>query len=241
MDLLRYERRILGGRASAPALAILLGSAAVAFGIVLLTAHNNRTTVADFLTAGLEMLLPLSAGILCAMLPAQDGCLELQLTMPTSYARTTLRRWGLVSGWTALCAWVGASLLYAGQLWRVPIQLQDWSAVGRYLGEQLVWLAPLLWLAAVGLGVTLLVRSAVASVAMLGGTWIIETFAASFFTSAWLHPVFLFPTTFTPFAHFWLANRVELSATGLLLLPICWRLLGNREALLRTHASETAG
>ncbi len=231
MDRFRYELRILGWRVGTPALAVLIGSALVAVGIATLT---------DFLTATIEMLLPLSAGIISAMLLTQDVCMELHLTLPAPFARTALRRFGLVLAWTALCAWLGASSLFTLNLWRVPAQIQAWPPLARYLGEQLVWIAPLLWLAAIGLGLALVLRNPTASAALIGGIWIVETFAASFFTAVWLHPVFLFPTTFAPFVDFWLTNRLELIVTGLFLVPLCRILLGNTEALLRSGSAENA-
>ncbi|MGO8946774.1 MAG: hypothetical protein ACLQUY_03730 [Ktedonobacterales bacterium] len=228
-----YEVRILGWQAIAPPLLILIGGALGAIAITALTAHGTHATLTTFLTALCEMLLPLAAGMICAMTLLHDTALELQLALPASFAATTLLRWGLLVAWVALCVGMGMCIIVALGLWHVPSQIQGWAAPQRFLAAHLIWLAPLLWLSTVGLTLALLLRNPIASATLLGGIWISETFAASAFTNPWLQPFFLFPTTFTPGIDFWLLNRLELLATVIIALPFCWWLLRDHEAVFQ--------
>lgn len=240
MNRLRYEVQIMGRRVIATPLIIMLGVILSLVALQIFKLHSNRATNIDMLTASVEMLLPLAAAVVIATLVTQDAALELQLTLPTPYRQTAMRRVALVLGWTACVALVATTGIFATQLWRVPAQVQAWSTPQLWLAAQLVWLAPLLWLCGVSLVVTLLLRNPIASVSLLGGIWIIETFAANFFTVAWLHPFFLFPTTFTPWVDFWLTNRWELLMMGSILLPLGWLLLRNDEALLQSNSATSS-
>ena len=60
-------------------------------------------------------------------------------------------------------------------------------------------------------------------------------FHGEFDANVFLHPVYLFPLTFSPGANYWLTNRVELLVTAALLLVLAWFLLRRPEALL-SHA-----
>jgi hypothetical protein len=186
------------------------------------------------------MLLPLSAGVAAATLPSQDASIELQLSAPTSFGSTLFRRFGALLLWTGLIAWLVATCLFALQLWHVPTQIHTWATIWRYATEQLVWLSPLLWLSSVGLCLALLARSSVASAAALGGVWLLETFGTVWLSAAWLHPLFLFPTTFAPSIAFWFSNRLEVAGIGLALMPLCWLLLRDLEPLLRNAVAEHA-
>jgi hypothetical protein len=228
-----YELRIWGWQVIAPPLIILVGGALGAIAIVTLTAHGTHATVSTFLTALCEMFLPLAAGIICAMALLQDAALELQLALPVSFAITTMRRWGLLVSWMAVCAWIGTCIMFIFGLWHVPTQIQEWPVLGRFLAAHLIWFAPLMWFGAIGLVLALLLRNPVTSATLLGGIWIVETFATNFFTTTGLHPLFLFPTTFAPAIDFWLPNRLELIATGVVLLPLCWWLLRDNEVVFQ--------
>ncbi len=239
MDRLRYEARALGWRTLAPPPVIAAGCALIAVAIHALTNHGVGS-LAGLLTACLEMLLPLAAGISAATLPTQDASIELSLSLPTPFAHTILRRFGLALLWTALIAWLMASGAFALRLWHIPTQIQGWSPAPLYLAEQLIWLAPLLWLSAAGLCLALATRSPIASAAVLGGVWILETFAATWFATTGPQAMFLFPTTFTPFVTFWQANRLEVAGVGLALVALCWLLLRDQEALLFSAVAEHA-
>jgi hypothetical protein len=112
----------------------------------------------------------------------------------------------------------------------------------QWLTGQLLWLAPLLWFVAIGLFLALLLRSRVASIALLGGIWVTENIMYGLLIGTiWLHPVFLFATTLTPLAtlsSFWLTNRSELIGTALLFLLIGWFQLHDTEALLQKPGGE---
>ncbi len=87
----------------------------------------------------------------------------------------------------------------------------------------LVWLAPALWLAAVGALLALLLRSWSASGALLGGLWFAQQVLHGYFaTQGWLRPWFLFATTYDAAAPFWLANRVEVILMALAVFVGLW-------------------
>jgi hypothetical protein len=125
----------------------------------------------------------------------------------------------------------GAGLEKMHQLTATFPLLLQWGIV------QLTWLAPLLWFSAIGLFLMLLLRSRAASSALLGGIWVAENIMYGLLIgTSWLHPVFLFATTLTPFSllsTFWLANRAELIGTALLFLLIGWLQLHQSETLLQ--------
>lgn len=240
MDRSRYEVQVMGRRVIATPIIIMLGVILSLAALHFFKLHSSRSTDTDFLTASVEMLLPLAAAVVVATVVTQDAALELHLTLPTPYRQTALRRVALVLGWTACMALIATTCIFATHRWRVPSQVHAWNAPQMWLAAQLVWLAPLLWLSGVSLVVTLLLRNPIASVSLLGGIWIIETFAVNFFTVAWLHPFFLFPTTFTPWVDFWLTNRWELVAMGVIFFPLGWRLLRNDEALLHSNSAASS-
>ena len=105
---------------------------------------------------------------------------------------------------------------------------------------QLTWLSPLLWLAAVGTLLALLMHSRVASGAVLGCIWIMQlTFHGYFVTYGWVQPWFLFATLFTPGTSFWLTNRIELLLTALVLFIVIWWCLRNTEWRFRAEDIST--
>ena len=117
----------------------------------------------------------------------------------------------------------------------------------QFLMGQLVWLAPLLWLAGCGLCLALLLRSRSASAALLGGIWVLEIIFKNYLAATdWLHPVLLFPTTLLPLAgrlpqayfDIWLDTRLEVLGTGLALCLIGWLLMRNPEGLLKGASEE---
>ena len=233
LDRLRYELRLLGK-------AVFLTPLLVVCGLVLLMAVANRgitaTTLARAMGASLEMLLPMAAGIVVATVATYDRAIELQLTMPRRYHRTANARFLFILLWSAVIALLTSALLLAFNHWRLPTQIANWSQPWQFLTWQLTWLSSMLWLVAFGLVLALLIRSRSASGALIG----VFAFAQIMFHSAFdqnvfLHPIYLFPLTFTPGADYWLTNRFELLGTAAVLLILAWFLLRKPELLL-SHA-----
>jgi hypothetical protein len=114
-------------------------------------------------------------------------------------------------------------------------QISNWPLLLALLGDQLIWLAPLLWFTALGMFITLLTNSRTASGALLASIWLIELLfmKSLIITNAWLQPFFLFPTTLEPTVSFWLSSRIEMLAMAFVLFGLSWLLLRNREHVLK--------
>lgn len=236
-DRLRYELRIMGKRVILTPILIMAGFALLAG--LLMIIHADKLRISQVLTASLEMLLPLAAGVIVATITTHDTAIELQLTMPRRYPITVFWRLSLIVGWIGCIALLSSVFIFHLKFWRVPSLGRSWGVLPQFLVGQLTWLAPLFWFVAVGLCLALLIRSRSASGALVGGIWIVETIFYGFFAyTDWLRPVFLFSTTLAPSINFWLTNRIELLSTALMLLPLGWLLLHNSEALIQGAAGE---
>jgi hypothetical protein len=237
LDRFRYELQILG---KWMLLIPLLSMACFAMLAAILTImHVEHLRIAQVVTASLEMILPLVAGLLVATIISHDAAIELQLTLSSKYRFTALLRTGLIVIWSACIALFSSAFIYHLKDWRIPAQISTWQVLPQFLIGQLTWLAPLLWFVAVGFCLALLIRSRSASGAILGGIWIVEAVFYGYFAFiVWLRPIFLFPTTLAPAVDFWLPNRLELLALSLLFLLIGWLLLYNTEMLLQGVAGE---
>ncbi len=233
-DRFRYELQLMGKRVILTPILVMVG-----FGLFAGLLHYLKVDPARTLSASLEMILPLAAGVIVATIVSHDPAIELQLTLPKKYHRTAMGRLLLIVGWTACIALLSSVVLVAFNLSYVPLQLQSWSALLSLLTNQLTWLAPLFWFVALGLCLALLFRSRSASSAVLSGIWIGEILFKDFFINTdWLRPVFLFPTTLKPGIDFWLTNRFEVLGTALVLLLLGWLLLRNLEGLLKGSSEE---
>lgn len=222
VDRWGYEGRRLGpmGLAMPPlVLALFVGGA----GLMAAGGEPSRR-IGRLLVAGLELGLPLAAGFVAATLVSHDVAVEVQLTLPTRYRATLIRRLALLTGWTGAIAVAASVAMLAGGLWVVP---------GSFLLGQLAWFAPLVWFVAVGAALALLFRGRAASAGILAGVWVVQNLFAGIFAEArWGQPWFLFATTHVPGADFWLANRLALIGAAGLLVCGAWWLLHGEEALL---------
>lgn len=232
-----YELRIIGEWVL---LIPLLSMGCFALLAAILTIlHVDHLRIAQVLTASLEMILPLVAGLQVATIGSQDAAIELQLTLSSKYRFTVLLRIGLIVGWIACVALFSSVFIYHLKYLRIPAQLSTLSVLPQFLTGQLTWMAPLLWFVALGFCLALLIRSRSASGAILGGIWIIEAIFYGYFELiVWLKPIFLFPTTLAPSINFWLPNRLELLGIALVFLVLGWLLLYNTEALLQGVSGE---
>ncbi|HUY79604.1 MAG TPA: hypothetical protein VMV29_22730 [Ktedonobacterales bacterium] len=233
IDRIRYEVRLLRVWALVFPPLIFIGMTLLAVGIALFTAHVDHHTRAQLMTASLEMLAPLGAAIIVASLTVSDPAMELRLTLPQPYGLTALLRAGLVVGWSGVVALVAGVFIYHWRFWRIPQQLDFRGVAGQFLALQLTWLAPLLCLSALGFCLAALLRNGAISGAILGVAWLIESLGYGYFLAhAWLHPLFLFPTTLAPQITFWTVSRLELIGIALAFTFVGWLLLRDSERLI---------
>lgn len=237
---LRYELRLLG-----------VGSFLLPLGIVVIylgfslfaragalrdggAEAQARLQMARGLLALLENGLPLAAGLLAAAAVHQDVAIELHLSLPVSYRRTALQRLGLVVLWVLLVVSGVSAIVSVSGYWMFPVSGFD---------RPLLWLTPLLCLATLGAALTLLLRSRVASSAVLGMLWIAQfLFHPMFIENGVLLRLYLFlseeifpdilamarPVWYDS----WLQNRLIGLAVAFVLFAVVFVLLGRREALL---------
>ena len=230
IDRLRYELRLLGKPVFLTPLLIVTGLGLL---IALVNRDMSLTNIARSMGAGLEVLLPMAAGVIVATVATHDPAIELQLTMPHKYHRTANARFLFILLWSAVVALLTSSLLAGPGYLRQIDQIAHWSQPWQFLTWQLNWLASMLWLVALGLLLSLLVRSRTASGALICAISIGEiVFHGAMEQSFWLFLVYLFPLTFSPDTPYWLFNRVELLGTALVLLVIAWFLLRLPELLI---------
>ena len=236
-DRIWYELRIMGRWVILiPPLIILLF---ILLGGILTIMQVGHLRITQVLTASLEMVLPLAAGLLTTTIVSYDSAIELQMTMPKAYRMTAFVRLSLIIVWTSCLAFFSIVFVYHLRFWRVPSQLETWNVLPQFLIGQFTWIAPLFWFVGVGFSLALLIRSRSASSALLGGIWMIEAIFYGYFAIIdWLKPLFLFPTTLAPGISFWLSNRIELLITAFILLLIDWFILHNTEMLLQEIAIE---
>ena len=236
-DRIWYELRILGRWVILIPPFIILTF--VMLGGILTITQVDHLRISQVLTASLEMVLPLAAGLLTASIVSYDSAIELQMTMPKTYRMTAFVRLSLIIVWTSCIALISSVFIYLLRFWRVPSQVETWKVLPQFLIGQLTWIAPLFWFVGVGFSLALFIRSQSASSALLGGIWMIEAIFYGYFAIIdWLKPFFLFPTTLAPYFSFWLSNRIELLITAFVLLLLDWFMLRNTEILLQGVAIE---
>jgi hypothetical protein len=222
-DRFCYELRLMGKKAFfAPAI-VLIGGAC--FAILLLWLKDPA---ARFLSAVLEMLIPLATGASVALLTASDPALELQLTLPHNYAVTVPLRFILLLLWNSLLAFITSSLICAMGLVFLPHPHPS-TAWGIFWAGQLAWFPSLLTCTAFGFGAALLFQSRAASVGLLAGIWVVEIVLKDIMAQqSWLFPLILFPTTLFPDGlsfSVWELNRFLVLVVGIVLLLMSWPFL----------------
>ena len=243
-DRLRHEVKLAW---KTMLLAPMLAAAPVGLIAALQRVHGENP--AHVLLAGIEMLLPIAAGVMVAATVAHDDALELHLTTPRPYDRTTMLRLLVIAGWTALLAALATAAVARLGLLREPPFARLVSPLARVPLTELVWLAPLLWLVGAGLCLGMLTKSRTAGGALLGGIWLLDILSTGVIAqTSWLRPFLLFPATLViypasavsraDFDTYWLNTRFGLLAMALALLPLGWLLLRNSEALLKGATEE---
>ncbi len=225
MDLVRwrYEVRLSGWRALlGPPVA--LGALTAFAALISFSAPREINPIMSF---GLD-LLPLVAGIAAASAVSGDGLLELQLSLPASFRVTVLHRLAVALGWPLLITLLGTLALSVTErlVWPVP-------STGYATLDQLIWLAPSLWLAGWGAAITLGLRNVAAASGVVGLLWMLELVAAGLFDdSPWGRLVWLFFPYADGLDGTWYLNRAILIVSALAMLAIAVWLLGRSEHLL---------
>jgi hypothetical protein len=207
LRLWRYEARRAGWTA--------LLAPPLAAAVPVLVAFADGSSGAG--PAALELALPLAAGIACAGLVGRDPVAELQLTLPVPYRTTLLRRLAVTLLGTALTALAVV----------IAVRAAGWWPAGHGLaGGQLIWLAPVLWLAGFGFLAGVCARAPAPAAGVVAVLWVLQVLRGS-----WIRPLYLFATTRgTPDG--WVLNRISLLATACALLAAAWLLLGRTERLV---------
>ena len=224
-QLIRYEFRRLGLMGFlTPA---LVASLFCGLALLMTLGGADKAQVARVLVAGLELGLPLAAGVVATGIAADEPAIDLQLALFTRYRTTLLRRLALLVAWTSLFCLVWSVALRLSGLWNLWVQ--EPFPVG-----QLLWVSPLLWFVAVGAAAALVFGGRSVGGALLGGLWTFEiVFRGLFIGKDWLRPEFLFATTFAPGAYYWLSNRLALISTALVVGLAVWLLSSRTEALAK--------
>jgi len=142
-DRIWYELRILGRRGIFIPPLIILTFAILA--VVLLVMHVSHLSVSQIVTASLEMILPLAAGLMTSTIVSYDSAIELQITMPTTYRLTAFLRLSLIIVWISFSTLISSAFVYHLRFWRIPSQGESWKVLPQFLIGQLTWIAPLLW------------------------------------------------------------------------------------------------
>lgn len=218
---IRYELRRVG---SALAIPLVVMVAFAGFGVLM---RFNGVTPARSMravVAGLEIGVATAVGMTTASFIARDPLLELQLSLPTPYRKTLSRRLGLLLLWSAL---IGIVATVVARVAGHPL-----SPVS-FIESQLVWFSPLIWFMGAGALLTLVLRSNAGGSAVIAGIWIGENLIGKHFADhAWSQPIFLFATSYLPGASFWLDNRLELAAMGLVMCGLVFLWLSHNPATL---------
>jgi hypothetical protein len=155
-------------------------------------------------------VLPLAAGVGAASLVGRDPAVETQLSMPTPYRSTLLRRLAVTMVWPGLLALAGSVVLLAAGWW--PKAHAGAASV-------LVWAAPLSFLAALGALLAVWLRSAAAASGLVAGLWLVELiFGPLFAKTPVLRELYLFPSTGLHGTLDWTINRSLLLVTAAVLL-----------------------
>ncbi|HEX8861717.1 MAG TPA: hypothetical protein VGC06_21975 [Actinomycetes bacterium] len=226
LSLWRHEVRRAGWVALLPPV--------LAAGILVLVAVDGAVRlnypsrgIALVLQSLLELALPLAAGMAAASLVGRDPAVELQLTFPTAYRTTILRRLAISAGWVAVIALTSAVAMVASGWWH------RWPSAHDALPGQLTWLAPTLCLVGLGLLVGALSASPATATAAVVAVWFFDLAAAGLLQQhRWSRLLYLFATTRGTVHDDWTANRLTLLAAGAAMTAAGWLLLRHPSRLL---------
>ncbi|HEY2670635.1 MAG TPA: hypothetical protein VGJ07_09700 [Rugosimonospora sp.] len=225
--LLRYDARRVGRWLL---LAPVLLTAAVAAGGALVARSPHDGTVPHALLFAVEMAIPLAAGVGVASAVGRDPAVELQLTMPVAYRITVFRRCALTAAASCLVAIAVCGALVVTGWWA------RWPRTHGVLLGQLTWVAPVCWLAGLGLAAGAALRSPAAAAAVAAAPWLADQVLPDQVQAHhWSRLLYLFATTEGRDAD-WEPNRLVLLGSSVALVTVAWILLGRPERLLGGEA-----
>jgi hypothetical protein len=226
LSLWRHEVRRAGPAAllTPPVVALVVAAIAVDSAARL---HDPAASTALIVQNLLELALPLAAGVGAASLVGRDPAVELQLTLPTAYRATILRRLAAGTGWVAL---IGVTVV----LGAVATGWWDrWPGAHTPLAGQLTWLAPTAFVAGLGLLIGALAGNSALAASVVAMVWIFHLAATGPLQNhQWSRQVYLFATTRGSPELDWTANRLTLLAAGAVMTGAAWLLLGRPARLL---------
>src|SRR5262249_31476768 len=125
-----------------------------------LSAHGEA---AQGLLLLLEFGIPPVAGLVAANLVGGHPAIELPLLLPRTYAALSYLRLLLLTLYCTAVAGITAAAIHAAGYWIAPQGAER---------QPLIWAAPMLWFIGCGAMLALLLRSRVASSAILGMIWV---------------------------------------------------------------------
>jgi hypothetical protein len=156
----------------------------------------------------------------------------LQLTLPTAYRATILRRLLVTTALSGGLAVAVTTALVASGWWH------RWPGVHSPLAGQLTWLAPTLFLAGLGLLAGAASGSPAVATSVVGVVWIFaQVVAATMQDHRWARLLNLFATTRGRIDADWTPNRLTLLAAGAGMAVAGWLLL-RRPIRLLTRETE---
>ena len=129
----------------------------------------------------------------------------------------------------------------ASAVWALVLRVLGlWSWPGWFMVSQLGWIVPLSWFVSAAVLLALLLRSRVASGAILGGVWLFQHLLGGvFFNYGWLRPFYLFPMdSYRPVMRavwgerYWAEGWPVLGAMALLMTLGAALILGSSERLV---------
>ena len=230
ISLWRHEMHRAGWAALFTPLAAAVGLVLVAAdGAIRLDQPSHGTALV--LQSLLELALPLAAGMGAANLVGRDPVLELQLTLPTAYRTTVLRRLVVTASWVAVIALTTATFMVASGWWH------RWPEAHPALAGQLTWLAPTLCLCGLGLLAGAVSGSPAVASIVVASLWLFEYAAVGLLQEhRWSRLLYLFATTRGTVAQDWAANRLTLLMAGAAMTFAGWLLLRRPSRLLTKEA-----
>jgi hypothetical protein len=223
LTLWRYEVRRAGWAALlGPPVAIALVAS-----LALAGSSSDDTATARVLLGILEMAVPLAAGVGCASLVGRDPATEIQLTVPTPYRFTLLRRLVVTLLWAAVVSALTAVVLIATGWW------ERWPANHGVFAGQLTWLAPTLGLGAVGFVAGAAFRGPATAGAVVTSLWMFQQVFADLAQRHYPgRLLYLFATTRGAVPGDWAANRLTLIGVAAALIALALVILDRAERLI---------
>lgn len=192
---------------------------------LIITAFLGPEQRLTFSRAFLGYFSPLLTGGLSAYAFLADPALELQFATKRSAARMIVERLSVIFGAVAVIG-----ILYQLGLSALSVSLSAWGNVWQ---RQLIWLVPCFTTLTLGAAAALLARNANGGFAFVGGLWIIQLLARSWFAgSSVFRNVFLFYAAMNPFGESKLQNQAVLCALSLICLLFTRYLLKKQERYL---------